>query len=147
MRNTSDGGHAPVLLAEAVAALAIRDDGVYVDATFGRGGHARAILAALGARGRLVGVDRDDVVAECGDRLLHPRPDCRETARSSERPPLRTATRTPAQSRSGFLWNGRTSPLAGPGFAPSPPERAAEEVEGSSCSSGCTTSKLPVIVS
>jgi 16S rRNA (cytosine1402-N4)-methyltransferase len=59
MRNTSDGGHAPVLLAEAVAALAIRDDGVYVDATFGRGGHARAILAALGARGRLVGVDRD----------------------------------------------------------------------------------------
>jgi 16S rRNA (cytosine1402-N4)-methyltransferase len=59
MRNTSDGGHAPVLLAEAVAALAIRDDGVYVDATFGRGGHARAILVALGARGRLVGVDRD----------------------------------------------------------------------------------------
>ena len=59
MRNTSDGGHAPVLLAEAVAALAIHDDGVYVDATFGRGGHARAILAALGARGRLVGVDRD----------------------------------------------------------------------------------------
>src|SRR5690348_3133811 len=59
MRNTSDGGHAPVLLAEAVAALAIHDDGVYVDATFGRGGHARAILAALGAGGRLVGVDRD----------------------------------------------------------------------------------------
>jgi len=59
MRNTSDGGHAPVLLAEAVAALAIHDDGVYVDATFGRGGHARAILVALGARGRLVGVDRD----------------------------------------------------------------------------------------
>jgi len=59
MRNTSDGGHAPVLLAEAVAALAIHDDGVYVDATFGRGGHARAILAALGARGRLVGVDSD----------------------------------------------------------------------------------------
>jgi 16S rRNA (cytosine1402-N4)-methyltransferase len=59
MRNTSDGGHAPVLLAEAVAALAVHDDGVYVDATFGRGGHARAILAALGARGRLVGVDRD----------------------------------------------------------------------------------------
>ena len=67
MRNTSDGGHAPVLLAEAVAALAIRDDGVYVDATFGRGGHARAILAALGARGRLVGVDRDaDAQAAAG---------------------------------------------------------------------------------
>jgi 16S rRNA (cytosine1402-N4)-methyltransferase len=67
MRNTSDGGHAPVLLAEAVAALAIHDDGVYVDATFGRGGHARAILAALGARGRLVGVDRDaDAQAAAG---------------------------------------------------------------------------------
>ena len=67
MRNTSDGGHAPVLLAEAVAALAIRDDGVYVDATFGRGGHARAILVALGARGRLVGVDRDaDAQAAAG---------------------------------------------------------------------------------
>ena len=38
-------------------------------------------------------------------------------------------------------------PYTGPGFAPSPPERAAEEVEGSTCSSGCTTSKLPVIVS
>ncbi|HSU44671.1 MAG TPA: 16S rRNA (cytosine(1402)-N(4))-methyltransferase, partial [Casimicrobiaceae bacterium] len=41
MRNAPDGGHAPVLLAESVAALAIRDDGVYVDATFGRGGHSR----------------------------------------------------------------------------------------------------------
>ena len=52
-------GHVPVLLHEAVAALAIRPDGTYVDATFGRGGHARAILAALGDRGRLVAVDRD----------------------------------------------------------------------------------------
>ena len=59
MRSAPDGGHAPVLLAESVAALAIRDAGVYVDATFGRGGHSRAILAALGPRGRLVGVDRD----------------------------------------------------------------------------------------
>ena len=53
------GEHVPVLLREAVAALAIRPDGVYVDATFGRGGHARAILARLGADGRLVAVDRD----------------------------------------------------------------------------------------
>ena len=54
-----DGGHAPVLLEEAVAALAIKPDGVYVDATFGRGGHSRGILEGLGPRGRLIGVDRD----------------------------------------------------------------------------------------
>jgi 16S rRNA (cytosine1402-N4)-methyltransferase len=59
MRNVTDDGHAPVLLAESVAGLALRDDGIYVDATFGRGGHSRAILAGLGPRARLVGVDRD----------------------------------------------------------------------------------------
>ena len=59
MQNATDGGHVPVLLEESLAALAMRDDGIYVDGTFGRGGHARAILASLGARGRLVAVDRD----------------------------------------------------------------------------------------
>src|SRR5436190_20069758 len=51
--------HEPVLLAEAVDALAIRSDGVYVDGTFGRGGHSRAILTRLGAAGRLIAFDRD----------------------------------------------------------------------------------------
>ena len=51
--------HVPVLLAESVAALGLHADGVYVDGTFGRGGHSRAILAALSAGGRLVAIDRD----------------------------------------------------------------------------------------
>ena len=48
-----------MLLHEAVDALAIRPDGIYVDATFGRGGHSRLILKKLGASGRLVALDRD----------------------------------------------------------------------------------------
>src|SRR5215471_329918 len=54
-----DAGHVPVLLEEAVAALAIKAGGTYVDATFGRGGHGERILAALGPAGRLVAIDRD----------------------------------------------------------------------------------------
>ncbi len=51
--------HLSVLLEEAVEALALRPEGTYVDATFGRGGHSRAILARLGGRGRLIALDRD----------------------------------------------------------------------------------------
>ena len=51
--------HAPVLLDEALAGLGVRPDGRYLDATFGRGGHARAIHMKLGASGRLLLVDRD----------------------------------------------------------------------------------------
>jgi 16S rRNA (cytosine1402-N4)-methyltransferase len=55
----TDGEHVPVLLEPAVDALVTRADGVYVDGTFGRGGHAREILARLSRRGRLVAIDRD----------------------------------------------------------------------------------------
>ena len=51
--------HIPVLAEEAVAHLLTDPDGIYVDATFGRGGHARLILDRLGARGRLIALDRD----------------------------------------------------------------------------------------
>ncbi|MCC6361145.1 MAG: 16S rRNA (cytosine(1402)-N(4))-methyltransferase RsmH, partial [Phycisphaerales bacterium] len=53
------GSHRTVLLEEAVEALAVRPDGVYVDATFGRGGHSRSILARLGPAGRVIALDRD----------------------------------------------------------------------------------------
>jgi 16S rRNA (cytosine1402-N4)-methyltransferase len=58
--------HAPVLLEEAVKALDVRADGVYVDCTFGRGGHSRAILARLGTEGRLIGLDRDPAAVGAG---------------------------------------------------------------------------------
>ncbi len=64
-----DAAHVPVLAQEAVAALAIRSDGVYVDATFGRGGHSRLILGRLGAQGRLVALDRDPDAIRAGEAL------------------------------------------------------------------------------
>jgi len=56
---TTGGTHVTVLLEEAVESLAIKADGIYMDGTFGRGGHSRLILSKLGKNGRLVAVDRD----------------------------------------------------------------------------------------
>ena len=58
--------HVPVLLAESVDALAIKPGGVYVDATFGGGGHSREILSRLGENGRLFAFDQDSE-APAGD--------------------------------------------------------------------------------
>ena len=57
--DAATSGHRSVLLGEAVDALLTRQDGVYVDATYGRGGHARAILERLSPAGRLISFDRD----------------------------------------------------------------------------------------
>jgi 16S rRNA (cytosine1402-N4)-methyltransferase len=69
--------HRAVLLDEAVAALAIegeaRRNGIYVDATFGRGGHSRAILAALGPAGRLIALDRDPQAVEAAREIADAR--------------------------------------------------------------------------
>ena len=56
--------HQTVLLQEAVAALEIKPSGIYVDGTFGRGGHSRAILERLGPNGRLLALDRDPQAVE-----------------------------------------------------------------------------------
>ena len=69
----SVAAHITVLLNEAVEALAIRPEGVYVDGTFGRGGHSRAILARLGAGGRLIAFDRDPVAVQSGHAVQDPR--------------------------------------------------------------------------
>jgi len=65
--------HSAVLLSEAVEALAIRSDGNYLDATFGRGGHSRAILAQLGPKGRLIALDRDPEAVEAAASISDPR--------------------------------------------------------------------------
>ena len=81
----SADAHQPVLLNEAVDALAInagaqagsgagaRANGIYVDATFGRGGHARLILSRLGPHGRLIALDRDASAVAAGGLITDPR--------------------------------------------------------------------------
>jgi 16S rRNA (cytosine1402-N4)-methyltransferase len=69
----SAGLHISVLLEEAVSALNLREDGIYVDATFGRGGHSRAILEKLGHQGRLIALDRDPAAVAVGNALDDPR--------------------------------------------------------------------------
>lgn len=65
--------HTTVLLHEAVDGLAIRDDGVYVDGTFGRGGHSRLILERLGPTGRLFAIDQDPAAIAAAAAIDDPR--------------------------------------------------------------------------
>jgi len=65
--------HEPVLLTEALEGLAIRPDGLYLDGTFGRGGHSRGILERLGPTGSLIALDRDPEAERAAQALRDPR--------------------------------------------------------------------------
>ncbi|MBV6475532.1 MAG: Ribosomal RNA small subunit methyltransferase H [Rhodocyclaceae bacterium] len=65
--------HRTVLLEEAVEALAVKPDGVYVDATFGRGGHSRLILRQLNEQGRLIALDKDPAAIGAAREIADPR--------------------------------------------------------------------------
>lgn len=60
--------HQPVLLEEALVALAVKPDGFYVDATYGRGGHSSALLTQLGENGRLLAIDQDPEAITAADK-------------------------------------------------------------------------------
>lgn len=62
--------HQPVLLAEVIENLALRPDGTYIDATFGRGGYSQAILQQLGPEGRLIAIDKDPEAVQFAQQLL-----------------------------------------------------------------------------
>ena len=67
-------GHIPVLSREVVDALNLPDDGILVDATFGRGGHSRLCLDHLGPAGRVLAIDRDPDAVAWGNRLFADEP-------------------------------------------------------------------------
>lgn len=62
--------HITVLLDEAVNGLALKENGIYIDGTFGRGGHSRYILERLGEHGRLIALDRDPRAIAVGEDLM-----------------------------------------------------------------------------
>lgn len=69
MSHTNEFKHISVLLEECITALAIKPDGIYIDATFGRGGHSNHILNTLGDRGQLIAFDRDPQAIEAAKRF------------------------------------------------------------------------------
>ncbi len=65
--------HTPVLLQEAIDSLVTRADGVYVDGTYGRGGHARLLLTRLASDGRLIAIDRDPAAVRAAGEIADAR--------------------------------------------------------------------------
>jgi 16S rRNA (cytosine1402-N4)-methyltransferase len=84
--------HVPVLAHEAITALAIHPEGTYLDGTFGRGGHSRAILSQLGPTGRLIALDRDPDAEQAARAISDPRFSFHRTAFSNLAQVLRGQT-------------------------------------------------------
>lgn len=63
--------HKPVMLSEVLMGLNIKPKGIYLDATFGRGGHSSAILSALGPEGKLYALDQDPMAVDYGKQHIH----------------------------------------------------------------------------
>lgn len=99
MDRDGETAHAPVMLEEMVEALAADRDGFYVDATFGRGGHARRLLAELSPRGRLLAIDRDADAYDSARRLA--KADARVQARRGKFGSLKDYLPANGQGRPG----------------------------------------------
>ena len=65
--------HVTVLLEEAIDSLSVKENGIYIDGTFGRGGHSRLILSRLGQKGRLIAIDRDPQAVKNAEAISDPR--------------------------------------------------------------------------
>ena len=66
---TNQTEHIPVLLNEAIEGLSIKKNGIYLDCTFGRGGHSRKILENLGSDGRLIAMDKDQAAMQAANKI------------------------------------------------------------------------------
>src|ERR1043165_9452645 len=73
MNESATFRHTTVLLDEAVEGVLARPDGIYVDGTFGRGGHSRLLLSKLAPEGRLIGIDRDPEAIAAAAAITDPR--------------------------------------------------------------------------
>ena len=76
--------HSTVLLHEAIDALVVDPDGLYVDGTFGRGGHTAELLSRLSVKGSVIAIDKDLDAIAAGAALAHLRAGAREDARKGE---------------------------------------------------------------